>query len=229
MGAILDSSFNIKTSIPAITNSDITSVMLNLTIAVILGFLLSLLYKRIQPVSKVKKTFLHTLVLLPLVAAAVTLIIGNNLVRAFGLIGAIAVIRFRTVIKNTTDMVYIFMAITLGMAFGSGLFAVGSVALGIFGLSEAVLRRRRYGIKSNDSSKYEIILKADNAEEARKEFQGKMTNLFHSVKLKDISASSPVTITYKVRLSKNVSEEKIMSTLFNGNGEIIKDIRLKKK
>ncbi len=56
----------------------------------------------------------------------VTLIIGNNVARAFGLIGALSIVRFRNALKSPVDTVYIFWALTVGMACGTGNFMAGA-------------------------------------------------------------------------------------------------------
>jgi hypothetical protein len=47
------------------------------------------------------------------------LAVGNNLARAFGLFGALALVRFRTPIKDTRDTAFLFMAVGIGIAVGS--------------------------------------------------------------------------------------------------------------
>jgi len=61
------------------------------------------------------------------------MVIGNNLARAFGLVGAMSIIRFRTAIKETLDIVYIFFGLAIGLAAGVGyhrLAIVGSLFIG---------------------------------------------------------------------------------------------------
>jgi uncharacterized membrane protein YhiD involved in acid resistance len=50
----------------------------------------------------------------------VIMIIGNNLARAFALVGALSIIRFRTVVKDTKDTAFIFWSLASGMATGTG-------------------------------------------------------------------------------------------------------------
>ena len=59
--------------------------------------------------------------------------IGNNLARAFGLVGAMSIIRFRTAVKDTIDIVFIFFALAVGMAAGVGyhkIAIIGSLSVG---------------------------------------------------------------------------------------------------
>jgi hypothetical protein len=70
-----------------------------------------------------------TLVLLTVLIAMVTLVIGNSVARAFSLVGALAIVRFRTVVEDTRDTAFVIFAVAVGMAAGTGYFLV--VLLGI--------------------------------------------------------------------------------------------------
>jgi uncharacterized membrane protein YhiD involved in acid resistance len=73
----------------------------------------------------------QTMILLSSVVSLIMSVIGNSLARAFGAIGALSLIRFRTSIKDPIDLAKIFMSISIGMASGSGYpqIAVGATAL----------------------------------------------------------------------------------------------------
>jgi uncharacterized membrane protein YhiD involved in acid resistance len=55
-----------------------------------------------------------------MVTAFVMMIIGNNIARAFSLVGALSIIRFRTAVKNTRDTAFVFLSLAIGMAVGTG-------------------------------------------------------------------------------------------------------------
>src|SRR5204863_1426946 len=67
------------------------------------------------------RPFLATLVLLSVVLALVTVVIGESLAKAFGLVGALAIVRFRTVVEDTRDTAFVIFAVVVGMAAGAGL------------------------------------------------------------------------------------------------------------
>jgi uncharacterized membrane protein YhiD involved in acid resistance len=60
-----------------------------------------------------------------LVVSLVMFVIGNSIITAFGLIGALALIRFRNVLKDTRDTVFVFISLVIGMAVGSQRYLVG--------------------------------------------------------------------------------------------------------
>ena len=67
-------------------------------------------------------------------AILVMLVIGSNLARAFGLVGAMSIIRFRTAVKDTHDIVFIFFTLAVGLASGVGMYAaawLGTAAIGL--------------------------------------------------------------------------------------------------
>jgi len=80
-----------------------------------------------------------TLVLLTVLIAMVTVVIGENLARAFGLAGALSIIRFRTVVDDTRDTAFVIAAVVAGMAIGSDLLAVALAGLPVVALAAWLL------------------------------------------------------------------------------------------
>lgn len=75
------------------------------------------------------QSLMATLVMLSVLIAMVTLIIGENQARAFSLVGALAIIRFRTVVEDTRDTAFVIFAVAVGMGAGAGY--IGLTLLGL--------------------------------------------------------------------------------------------------
>jgi hypothetical protein len=88
--------------------------------------------------------FLATLVLLSVLIAVVTLVIGNSAARAFTLVGALAIVRFRTIVEDTRDTAFVIYAVAAGMACGTG-YLTAAVAATPLVLLAAWLFRPREG------------------------------------------------------------------------------------
>ena len=58
--------------------------------------------------------------LLSILIAMVTQVIGDNVARAFSLVGALSIVRFRTVVRDTVDTAFVIFAVAVGMAVGAG-------------------------------------------------------------------------------------------------------------
>lgn len=102
-------------------------VLTNLIVALACGLLLSVVYRTTYRGPSYSVTFVNSLVLLTIIASIVIMVIGNNIARAFGLVGAMSIIRFRTAIRDTMDLVFIFLSLAIGMACGVGLAVVALV------------------------------------------------------------------------------------------------------
>lgn len=75
--------------------------------------------------------FVTTLVLLSILLAMVSLVIGSNIARAFSLVGALAIVRFRTVVEDTRDTAFVIFAVITGMAVGAGVITVPLIGIPI--------------------------------------------------------------------------------------------------
>lgn len=115
-------------------------------LAMALGFVVAGVYRLTLGRRSDPGTLPTTLVLLAVLIALVTMVIGNSVARAFGLVGALSIVRFRTVVEDTRDTAFVIFAVVVGMAAGAGytlLAAVGIPAVAAAALVMAKLDRRR--------------------------------------------------------------------------------------
>ena len=87
----------------------------------------------------------QTLMILPLVVAGIVLIVRDSLALAFSLAGVVAAVRFRTNLKDSRDVVYVFLAIAVGFAAGVQTLAVGAVLTIVFNFLLLLTWRYDYG------------------------------------------------------------------------------------
>jgi len=114
------------------TDSSLETTILVLLLAFVLGQLVAWTYMWTHSGLSYSKTFTQSIVLMSMVVALVMCVIGNNIITAFGLLGALALIRFRNVLKDTRDTVFVFVALVVGMAVGTQRFftaIAGTIAL----------------------------------------------------------------------------------------------------
>jgi uncharacterized membrane protein YhiD involved in acid resistance len=94
------------------------------------------------------RSFVHALVMGGVVASMLMLAIGNNLVWGIGIVGTLAIIRFRTNLRDPRDMVYIFAALAAGIAAGVRAYAVGAIGTGVFCLVSLYLNTVPFGARN---------------------------------------------------------------------------------
>ncbi len=102
----------------------IRDVLANLGVALLCGFIISLVYRYTYKGLNYSATFAVSIVMLTMITSIVIMVIGNNLARAFGMVGAMSIIRFRTAVKDAADIMFIFFGLTIGLACGVKLYAI---------------------------------------------------------------------------------------------------------
>lgn len=120
-------------------------VITNLVVALVCGLIIAVVYRFIYKGSSYSVTYVNSLVLLTLITSVVILVIGNNLARAFGLVGAMSIIRFRTAVRDVQDIVYLFFALSVGMAAGVGLHLIAIASTVVISLVAIVLVTFNFG------------------------------------------------------------------------------------
>jgi len=117
-------------------------VGIHLIVAFIGGLLVALIYRGTRARSHRNPSFPATLVLLAILIAMVTQVVGNNAARAFSLVGALSIIRFRTIVRETQDTAFVIFAVVVGMAAGAGSYGVAAMGLAVGGFAAAVVRTK---------------------------------------------------------------------------------------
>jgi hypothetical protein len=100
-----------------------------------------------------QKSFSRALIVLPICAATIVLLIQNNLALAFGLAAMVAAIRFRVVLEEAIDGIYIFAAICVGLAAGIGYLGIGAIMAVFFCFTNAILWNMDYGKNPLDDAR----------------------------------------------------------------------------
>ena len=112
-----------------VTAEPIGVVVLRLVVAMLFGGVVAFVYRRTRRIAA--GSFTTTLLLLAILIAMVTQVIGDNVARAFSLVGALSIVRFRTVVRDTQDTAYVIAAVAVGMAVGAGHFWVAIAGIAV--------------------------------------------------------------------------------------------------
>ena len=95
---------------------------LALLLSATLSMVISFVYRSTHNSVSYSRSFVVSIVIMAITVSFIMLIIGSNLARAFSLVGALSIVRYRNAIKDTQDISYIFMALAVGMACGTRLY-----------------------------------------------------------------------------------------------------------
>ncbi len=189
-------------------------ILVNISVAIVVGVILSVVYRSTHKGLSYSQSFCQTIVFISLIVALVMMVIGGSLARAFALVGAMSIIRFRTVLKDTKDMSYVFAALALGMGAGTSnyfLVVVGTLSLSILAL---VLYATNFGAiyKSEFILRFRFEQNGDsrNYLEVINEYS-KRSNLLH---MEPSGDNSSLSLTYDISLK----DDALAKSLTQGMG-----------
>jgi len=121
--------------------------------AVLIMLPISWTYSATQFTSGPRKGFVRALIVLPIAASTVVLLIQDSLALAFGLAALVAAVRFRVSLSEAIDGIYVFAAISVGLAAGIGYLGVAAVMALFFCMINAVLWQMDYGRNPLDEAR----------------------------------------------------------------------------
>jgi hypothetical protein len=140
-----------------------TEMLLRLLAAAIFGLLVALLYRRTHGRDSGPE-LPTTLILLAILIATVTQVIGDSVARAFSLAGALSIVRFRTVVRDTRDTAFVIFAVVLGMAAGAAQFGLALLGFAVAATAALLLSLRPLAAPTTEV--FHLRLRASSAFDA---------------------------------------------------------------
>ncbi len=125
----------------------LASVLFTFLLAFVIGQIVGWVYQRTHRGLSYSQSFAASMVVLPVLVAMMMLLMADNFTIAFGLLAVFAVVRFRNVLKDTRDTIYVLWAIIEGMAAGTGKSSLAVVGVVIVAVIMFYLSATRYGAR----------------------------------------------------------------------------------
>jgi uncharacterized membrane protein YhiD involved in acid resistance len=184
------------------------TLILRLSLAFALGAIVAGLYRWTHRRDDVPAaTFLTTLVLMTIVIAMSTQVIGDNVARAFSLVGALSIVRFRTVVQDTRDTVYVIFAVVVGMAVGAGHLDVAIVGIVITGIASFVVRPKSLPPVFGETG-WQLVVRLGLGREPDEVLQRAFEKYLEACDLRGTATAkqgSAFDFTYSIQLREQVS------------------------
>jgi hypothetical protein len=134
----------------------IISILVRFVAAAFLSGIISLIFNWLNQAKEGNYIMMHTLIFLAVAIAGAMMIIGNNLARAFGLVGAVSIIRFRSAVKSARDMAFVLFVIVIGMACGLGYILIAALTVVFGGLLMLLLWKIKFGQRAAHNREFEL-------------------------------------------------------------------------
>jgi len=187
--------------------------------ALVLGWIVAQIYQWTRPAHKVSGSFKATLVLLAVLIAIVTDVVGVNTARAFSLVGALSIVRFRTVVQDTQDTAFVIFAVVMGMAAGAADFWMSVLGVTVVGGAAFLMRPKDSAVVPGLD--YTINIRVGLGHDVNVLISGPFTAHVAQYRLKSMETAkqgTAVDASYAVAFKSDSSPEALVKALNRTEG-----------
>ena len=189
----------------SLSAQELFNIVTSLALAIIIGVIISQVYKRTHRGLNYEISFLTTLILLAPIVAAIMIFIQGSLVLSLGLVGSLSIIRFRTPIKDTRDMVFLFWVIATGLGCGIYNWTLVVIFTLMIVVTVIILYFTKYGQSRNQD--YVLILSGDSSS-LDDDVERILKQHSFDVRVRSRESENDIwEIIFEVRFKDNVGEE----------------------
>ena len=194
-------------------------IAIALTLSFILSAMIGWVYRFTHRNISYSQSYVQTLVILGMLIALIMLVVGSNIARAFALVGALSVVRFRNAIKETRDVGFIFLVMGVGMAAGTRFYTLAIVAAVAICLIIVVMYRFNWFASSVQRQVVKVQIPPDgNYTDNIQDVLIAHTSEFELVSMESIRGGALTEIMYTVRLKKGHDPGQLIAALGERTG-----------
>ena len=193
-------------------------IALALGLSFVLSAAIGWVYKITHRNISYSQSYVQTLVILGMIISLIMLVVGSNIARAFALVGALSVIRFRNAIKETRDVGFIFLVMGIGMACGTRFYLLAVAATIAICLAVVIMQRFNWFHLDVQRQVVKVQVPADG--DYTPDIQDVLlahTAEFELVSMESIRGGALTELMYAVRLRRGVEPATLMAALRERN------------
>jgi hypothetical protein len=189
-------------------------IAIALTLSFLLSAMIAWVYRFTHRNVSYSQSYVQTLVILGMLIALIMLVVGSNIARAFALVGALSVVRFRNAIKETRDVGFIFLVMGIGMAAGTRFYTLAIVAAVAICLIMLVMFRFNWFASNVQRQVVKVQVPPDgNYVEQIQDVLVAHTSEFELVRMESIRGGALTEMMYTVRLKKGHEPGQLIGAL----------------
>ena len=189
-----------------------------LLVSMLMSFILSMavaaMYRWTYQGLSYSRAFVHTQVLAAIVTTMLIMAIGNNLARGLGILGTLAIIRFRTPIRDPRDIIFLFACLAIGIACGASVFSVGIIGTAVFCVVAFYLHRSPFASLRVYEGLLRFNLPAGSwSRETVREIFGKYCTSAVLVAMREAIQGEALEYSYQIRLRDPTYHDELLDEL----------------
>jgi uncharacterized membrane protein YhiD involved in acid resistance len=196
----------------------VMDVVLVMVLSFVLSAFIGWIYKITHRGTSYTQSFVFTLVLNGMIVAVVMMIVGSNIARAFSLVGALSIIRFRNAVKETRDVGFIFFTMAIGMAIGTRFYLLGVIAAIVISL--VILLMTRFNWYAREMASQILRIQIPNGAPFDTLFDKaflKYTNTSELISVDSVHNGMMTDLTYSIGMKKSSQVQEFLTEIRNLN------------
>ncbi len=199
----------------------LTNALIVVSVALLLGLLLSVVYIFTHRKTGYTNSMPTTLIVLPVVVATVIMVVGTNYASAFALAGVFTLVRFRSEPGDPKDISYIFASVAAGLCSGMGFVFYAVVICVLLSLILLVIYFAKYGEPKKTDLKLRILVPEDlNYENAFDEIFDEYGVKAYLDKVRTVDFGTIFELVYHIKVNKDFSQKEFLDKLRTRNGNL---------
>ncbi|MEU8662051.1 DUF4956 domain-containing protein [Actinoplanes philippinensis] len=194
-------------------------IAIALSLSFVLSAFIAWVYRFTHRNVSYSQSYVQTLVVLGMLIALIMLVVGSNIARAFALVGALSVVRFRNAIKETRDVGFIFLVMGVGMAAGTRFYTLAIVAAVAISLIILVMFRFNWFASNVQRQVVKVQVPPDgNYTQNIQDVLISLTSEFELISIESIRGGALTELMYTVRLKKGAEPGELIGRLGERTG-----------
>jgi len=195
--------------------------LLSFLLAFVLSSVIALMYERTFQGLSYSRGLVQSMILGSIVSCLIMIAIGDNIARGIGIVGSLAIIRFRTNLRDPRDLIFLFASLGVGVASGVQSYSTAVIGALVFSTIVFVLYISPFGTRRKHDGLVRFqIPSGDEAANAVGSILKNYTKSFVLVTMRNVAQGDMVDYAYQVKLSDPVASQTLIRQL-----EFIEGIR----
>jgi len=190
------------------------TVVYTALLAFALSTLIAITYEKTYRGLSYSRNFVQALILGSIVAATVMQAIGDSLARGLGMMGALAIIRFRTVFKDPRDIIFMFASLAVGISCGVFGYVIGTIGTLIFCGAAFLLSYTGFGRSRYFDGMLRFNMASDSpAKETLERLLKEYCQVFALIALRELAQGKRLDYAYHIKLKNGKNNENFLTAL----------------
>lgn len=195
-------------------NFAFTTAVYTLLLSFLLSTLIAMVYEKTFLGLSYSRNFVQSLILSSIVASTVMQAIGDSLASGLGMMGALAIIRFRTSLKDPRDIIFMFAALASGIACGVGGYHIAIIGTVGFCFAALIL----YNCPLGQTGYYDGMLRFNMANDPKSKMMlcdilKNNCKVFALVTLRDVAQGRRLDYAYHIKMKNKKTNDELLEDL----------------